>query len=337
MASASSQQGGERSSQAGGEVDVGVPGLGWPPGRRASWRGGARGRRRRALASSESQCSWTSPEAEGGLGAGDVQDDQVVDRFGCRRMRRDRRRSGRRPGLAVRAGLGLSPVRRACEIGRADAELRAGPDPRRGRGELVAAGVDPAGVEDTRVLPELLGRVGETSSGGCHGRRPRNRPAPAGSSPRKRGRARHEARPVGQPPGHGGQAQRDRRAHSAERTDQPKSDAATSHVRGDLSSRDGPGYTRRGGSEMDRQPSRGGAGTIASRLATARRRARVTQPNYGLVRPILQPAPRTRPLKRSGGTASKSAVRRIFRGFRIRAGSSRSRCWWRSCTALSWV
>ena len=87
---------------------------------------------------------------------------------------------------AVRGGFGVAPV---PELGdrAAGAEMRAGADPRGGRGQLVAARGDPVGLEDARVAPEFLGRFRERSLRGCRGRRSRNRRARAAASRRNSG------------------------------------------------------------------------------------------------------------------------------------------------------
>ena len=125
-------------------------------------------------------------------------------------------------------GPGFRPVGQARHH-RAETEARSGSDPGRGRVKLVAAGGDPGRVEDTRSPAELLGRFREggradlvAADHEVTGFRQRQIA--------KRGQGRDQPRAVGQPTRHCRQAERDRRSHASERSDQPKSDPATCHV-----------------------------------------------------------------------------------------------------------
>ena len=166
-------------------------------------------------------------EREWGLGAADVEHDQVVD--GLAGDERAEVRGDRIDRLACGSGgPGFRPVGQARHH-RAETEARSGSDPGRGRVKLCAAGGDPGRVEDTRSPAELLGRFREggradlvAADHEVTGFRQRQIA--------KRGQGRDQPRAVSQPTFHCRQAERDRRSHASKRSDQPKSDPATCHV-----------------------------------------------------------------------------------------------------------
>ena len=126
---------------------------------------------------------------------------------------------------AVRRGPGVAPVAEPGDR-RAGAELRPGADAGRRGGQVVAAGGDPLGVEDPRVPPEFLGRLGE---------RPLADVVPADHEVARLGQVepledrqrRDQPGRRRQPSRQRREAQRDRRAHAAEGADQPETDATT--------------------------------------------------------------------------------------------------------------
>ena len=190
VASASSAEGGDRGAQARGEVDVGVPAPDGGQGVERAGREELARRHRRGAA----------------LRVVPALVDVARARTGARCWRRSGRSGGRSIRPATNAARSAAIRSTACGRSwpaRASAQSPSRDDrpgrapsrvPGRTRAEAAARSSRQAaiqlGLEDARIPPELLGRLGERASGGCHARRRRSRPARAGRGSSKVGQRR---------------------------------------------------------------------------------------------------------------------------------------------------
>ena len=164
-------------------------------------------------ASSVSQCRWTSPERERRLGAGDVQDDQVVDRFGL--DERGQVGGDAVDGLRVRSGAARPPPVGPAgrPPGPAPSSIPAGPAPRPRRARRGTRRSSPARRRPSCAgTPRPIGERGLADVVAADHEIARLRQRQA-LEQRQLG---HQTGAVGQPPGHRRQPQRDRRADASE-------------------------------------------------------------------------------------------------------------------------
>ena len=102
------------------------------------------------------------PGQERGLGAGDVQDDHVLERL---RPSGKQARSAAMRSAACRADCSSLGVPQSARLGDGFpcAEMRPGTDAGGRGGEFILAGAEPVGFKDAGSPPEFLGRIGEGS------------------------------------------------------------------------------------------------------------------------------------------------------------------------------